>query len=128
MAPSSNIKHVKAVYRQRIYYYVVQFSGMLHSRLQRYHTRIRTLRSSLLLLLSSNVSLAPFLIQVSLCNAETFYISKKSFIEDEFQNAFHKIKIYMIFILYSLPLSDDSTIFQASQSLSSWVELVLSNK
>ena len=118
MAPSSNIKHVKAVYRQRIYYYVVPFSGMLHSRLQRYHTRIRTLRSSLVLLLSSNVSLA----------LETFYISKKSFIEDEFQNAFRKIKIYMNFFLYSLPLSDDSTFFQASQSVSSWVELVLSNK
>ena len=29
------------------YYYLVKFSGMLHRWLQRYHTRIRTLRSSL---------------------------------------------------------------------------------
>ena len=41
------MKHVRAVYRQRIYYYLVKFSGMLHCWLQRYHTRIRTLRSSL---------------------------------------------------------------------------------
>ena len=34
-------------YRQRIYYYLVKFSGTLHRWLQRYHTRIRTLRSSL---------------------------------------------------------------------------------
>ena len=46
-APSSYIKLVKAVYRQRIYYYLVQFSGMLHFWLQRYHVRIRTLGSSL---------------------------------------------------------------------------------
>ena len=47
VAPLRYINHVKAVYRQRIYYYLVKFSGMLHDWLQRYHTRIRTLRSSL---------------------------------------------------------------------------------
>ena len=48
VALSSYGKHVRAVYRQRIYYYVVQYLGMLHCRLQRYHTRNRTLRSSLI--------------------------------------------------------------------------------
>ena len=49
VAPSNYIKDVRALYRQRTYYYLVQFSGMLHPWLQRYHTRIRTLRSSLVL-------------------------------------------------------------------------------
>ena len=31
VAPSSYIKAVGAVYRERIYYCLVQFSGMLHS-------------------------------------------------------------------------------------------------
>ena len=44
---SSYRKLVKAVYRQRMYLYFVQFSGILHCRLQRYHARIRTLGSSL---------------------------------------------------------------------------------
>ena len=47
VTPSNYIKHIKAVYRQRIYNYLIKFSGMLHRWLQRYHTRIRTLRSSL---------------------------------------------------------------------------------
>ena len=46
-APSSYIKLIKAAYKQRIYYYLIQFSGMLHCWLQRYHVRIRTLRSPL---------------------------------------------------------------------------------
>ena len=47
--PSSYIKLAKAVYKQRIYYYLIQFSGMLHCWLQRYHTGIKTLGSSLVL-------------------------------------------------------------------------------
>ena len=47
VASSSYIKLVRAVYKQRIYYYFIQFSGMLHCWLQRYHARIRTLGSSL---------------------------------------------------------------------------------
>ena len=39
------------MYRQRIYYYLVQFLSMWHRWLQRYYTRIRTLRSSLVLYL-----------------------------------------------------------------------------
>ena len=35
-------KLAKAVYRQGIYYYLVQFSCMLHRWLQKYHARIRT--------------------------------------------------------------------------------------
>ena len=46
-APSSYIKLVRAVYKQRIYYCLIQFSGMLHCWLQIYHARIRTLGSSL---------------------------------------------------------------------------------
>ena len=46
-APSSYIKRVRAVYKQRIYYCLIQFSGMLHCWLQIYHARIRTLGSSL---------------------------------------------------------------------------------
>ena len=46
-APSSYIKLVRAVYKQRLYYYLIQFSGMLHCWLQRYHARVRTLGSSL---------------------------------------------------------------------------------
>ena len=34
-APSSYIKLIKAAYKQRIYYYLIQFSGMLHCWLQR---------------------------------------------------------------------------------------------
>ena len=48
-APSSYIKLVRVVYRQRIYYYLVRFSGVLHCWLQRYHARIRTLGSCLVL-------------------------------------------------------------------------------
>ena len=47
VAPSSYKKLVGAVYRQRMYLYLVQFSGMLHCWLQRYHATIRTLGSSL---------------------------------------------------------------------------------
>ena len=39
---SSYTKLVRAVYRQRVYNYLVQFSGMLHCWLQRCHVRIRT--------------------------------------------------------------------------------------
>ena len=46
-APSSYIRFVRAVYKQRIYYCLIQFSGMLHHWLQIYHARIRTLGSSL---------------------------------------------------------------------------------
>ena len=45
--PSSDTKLIKVVYRQRMYLYLVQFSGMLHHGLQRYDARIRTLGSSL---------------------------------------------------------------------------------
>ena len=45
--PSSYIKLVRAAYKQRIYYYLIQFSGKLHCWLQRYHTGIKTLGSSL---------------------------------------------------------------------------------
>ena len=38
------------MYRIRIYYHLVQFSGMLHCWLQRYHARIKTLGSSLVFL------------------------------------------------------------------------------
>ena len=48
VTPSSYIKLVRAVYRQRIYYYLVQYSGMLHCWLQRYHSRIKTFESSLI--------------------------------------------------------------------------------
>ena len=37
---------VRGVYRQRMYFYLVQFSCILHCWLQRYHARIRTLGSS----------------------------------------------------------------------------------
>ena len=47
VAPSSYTKLVRAVYRQRMYLHLVQFPGMLHCWLQRYHTRIRALGSSL---------------------------------------------------------------------------------
>ena len=47
VAPSSYTKLVRVVYRQRMYLYLVQFSGMLQCWLQRYHARIRTLGSSL---------------------------------------------------------------------------------
>ena len=47
VAPSSYIILVRAVYRQRIYYYFVQFWGMLHCWLQRYHARITTFGTSL---------------------------------------------------------------------------------
>ena len=43
VTPSSYIKLVKELYRQRIYHYLVQFQGMLHCWLQSYHARIRTL-------------------------------------------------------------------------------------
>ena len=46
VAPSSYTKLVKAVYRQRMHLYLVQFSGMSHYWLQRYSARIRTLGSS----------------------------------------------------------------------------------
>ena len=55
VAPSSYTKLVKAVYRQRMYLYLVQFSGMLHCWLHRYYTRIRTLGSSLVVSVISNV-------------------------------------------------------------------------
>ena len=44
------IKLVKTIYIQRIYHYLVQFFGMSHCWLQRYHERIRTLGSSLVVL------------------------------------------------------------------------------
>ena len=46
-APSSYTQFVSVVYRQRMYLYLVQFSGMLQCWLQRYHARIRTLGSSI---------------------------------------------------------------------------------
>ena len=46
----SYIKLVKAVYRQRMYLYLVQFSGMLHCWLQRYYTRIELYDSPLYML------------------------------------------------------------------------------
>ena len=50
VAPSSYTQLVRTVYRQRMYLYLVQFSGMLYCWLQRYHARIRTLGSSLVYL------------------------------------------------------------------------------
>ena len=47
VAPSSYTKLVRAGHRQRIYLYLVQFSGILLCWLQKYHARIRTLGSSL---------------------------------------------------------------------------------
>ena len=58
--PSSYIKLVRAVSKQRMYYYLIQFSGMLHCWLQRYHARIKTLGSSLVVLpyLSKNLTIS----------------------------------------------------------------------
>ena len=43
-------KTCKAVYNQRICYYLIQFSGMLHCWLQRYQARIKILGSSLVVI------------------------------------------------------------------------------
>ena len=62
VAPSSYTKLVRAMYhRQRIYLYLVQFSGMLHSWLQRYHARIRTLGSSLVMLVQTSLCICKVL-------------------------------------------------------------------
>ena len=47
VAPSSDTKLIIAMYRQKMYLYLVQFSGMMHHGLQRYHASIRILGSSL---------------------------------------------------------------------------------
>ena len=55
------MQFVKAFNRQRIYYYLVQFSSMVHCWLQRYHARIRTLGSSLVRLEESIIDIQSFI-------------------------------------------------------------------
>ena len=81
-APSSYIKLVRAVYRQRIYYYLVQFSGMLHCWLQRYHARIRTLGSSLVHIFKETKSATMNIFRFF------FYFLFKSFVKVELRYAF----------------------------------------